>query len=647
MGGAVKSVCVAVVALSAVFAAVICQAHEKAESTPLVKVFVRGGKVFVGEPMAETPESLKLLSVETGEELTILRSDVAALKRNVSHQEALKRAGLVPYLVWRVKHARRVTPRGRVVAVTGDSAYVDLGGQGRIEVGDELNVYRGGGEPGDPETGEGLGEARTLVGKVEVIGVKEEFWEVKPRAEGAAGLQLGDLVELVVPRTVAIMPIVDTAGETGESGAAVREEWRSALVERGVSVADSAEVDHAITELGVADQERLDPDAAIRIGTALDACAVVGGVIRRGASGRASVHPQLVWVSTGKRLLANPEPLPKAVEADRAAQLAERERVITLRRKASRAAGLLALAERCQALLSASDVQGQVEVLDYGGNCYAFIPVDMTWHHARAACEQLGGHLATIANDDENVFVWARAMARRNLIAWIGCTDEVREGDWRWVDGTRVAFSCWSSGQPDNRNGEHYAVTGHGRQPLWNDQGYASHAFVCEWEGVAFQWHRPEPPSPYLFGSVGTNVVRPMNRGAGLSVWPIFPEFCGAGRYRVSIKHAIAGAQGAFYMVAWADTNGDDTPDTEIGRSDKKVASRRDEWSTWEFRAGQKGIFVGFGLERDTSFYWHDGEPGGWFGLGNACFYSGDLNQVPSRQVSPRYTNIRVAWTPE
>jgi hypothetical protein len=45
-----------------------------------------------------------------------------------------------------------------------------------------------------------------------------------------------------------------------------------------------------------------------------------------------------------------------------------------------------------------------------------------------------------------------------NEITWLGMTDKVKEGDWRWFSGEHSKYFNWASGQPDNyNNNEHYA----------------------------------------------------------------------------------------------------------------------------------------------------------------------------------------------
>ncbi|KAI4896832.1 hypothetical protein NFI96_026676, partial [Prochilodus magdalenae] len=38
---------------------------------------------------------------------------------------------------------------------------------------------------------------------------------------------------------------------------------------------------------------------------------------------------------------------------------------------------------------------------------------------------------------------------------WVGLTDAVKEGDWCWLDGTRLSETkYWNRGEPDNWKGE-------------------------------------------------------------------------------------------------------------------------------------------------------------------------------------------------
>ncbi len=123
----------------------------------------------------------------------------------------------------------------------------------------------------------------------------------------------------------------------------------------------------------------------------------------------------------------------------------------------------------------------------YNGHSYYFYNTPVTWYEAKLVCEQLGGHLVTITNADENAFV-------KGLIGdsacWIGATDKDKEGTWKWVSGETFSYSKWYGSsyggtEPNNdsaslEGAENYA---HIRQnsDTWNDNsGCFQCSFVCE-----------------------------------------------------------------------------------------------------------------------------------------------------------------------
>jgi uncharacterized repeat protein (TIGR02543 family) len=95
-----------------------------------------------------------------------------------------------------------------------------------------------------------------------------------------------------------------------------------------------------------------------------------------------------------------------------------------------------------------------------------------TWHQAKADAEARGGRLAVLNTqakiDESNAFL-------RGLGAWpeswLGLTDEVQEGQWRWISGDALTASIWSPYEP-NGSGNYGLVygTGHAVSGLWDDQ---------------------------------------------------------------------------------------------------------------------------------------------------------------------------------
>ena len=127
----------------------------------------------------------------------------------------------------------------------------------------------------------------------------------------------------------------------------------------------------------------------------------------------------------------------------------------------------------------------------FNGNSYMFFAEVVTWHEAKARCEEMGGHLATIQSRGENEFVLNLARRGREHVGemdgvWLGATDEQRENHWRWVDGSKSSYSNWASGQPNNKNNEEHYLLLWLPKNMWVDQPNASRQhvafFVCEWD---------------------------------------------------------------------------------------------------------------------------------------------------------------------
>ncbi|HZU95999.1 MAG TPA: lectin-like protein, partial [Planctomycetota bacterium] len=114
---------------------------------------------------------------------------------------------------------------------------------------------------------------------------------------------------------------------------------------------------------------------------------------------------------------------------------------------------------------------------DANGNHYAFIAGPILPLDARAAAAGLvflgtPGHCVTITSWLEQDFMSTVFVD----LGWIGGTDEVVEGTWRWVGGPedgetfeQAGFSFWAPGEPNNAGGnENYACIGFANLS-WND----------------------------------------------------------------------------------------------------------------------------------------------------------------------------------
>ena len=99
---------------------------------------------------------------------------------------------------------------------------------------------------------------------------------------------------------------------------------------------------------------------------------------------------------------------------------------------------------------------------NYNGHSYYRSTGSAIWTTAKQNCINMGGYLVTVTTAAENNFIF-------NLwpSGWIGLTDEVNEGVWRWVTGETYSYTSWNPGEPNNAGNEDYVqFVGGGK---WND----------------------------------------------------------------------------------------------------------------------------------------------------------------------------------
>jgi hypothetical protein len=123
-----------------------------------------------------------------------------------------------------------------------------------------------------------------------------------------------------------------------------------------------------------------------------------------------------------------------------------------------------------------STITGFTNQQNYNGHSYYRSTGTATWTTARTNCSNMGGHLVTITTSGEQSFIYGLWPS-----GWIGLTDEVTEGTWRWVTGETYSYKNWNSGEPNNSGNEDYVqFVSNGR---WNDLNNNNNlAYVLEFE---------------------------------------------------------------------------------------------------------------------------------------------------------------------
>uniref|UniRef100_A0A3P9MCG5 C-type lectin domain-containing protein n=1 Tax=Oryzias latipes TaxID=8090 RepID=A0A3P9MCG5_ORYLA len=122
----------------------------------------------------------------------------------------------------------------------------------------------------------------------------------------------------------------------------------------------------------------------------------------------------------------------------------------------------------------------------FGSSCYFFSAESKSWDEAREFCRAREADLMVINTNDEKTFL----VAFRDKPVWIGLTDKVQEGTWKWVDGSPLTL-FWGKNQPSDGGGKIHGEEDCAeiRETLgyWNDLACGtSLRWICEKEATLF-----------------------------------------------------------------------------------------------------------------------------------------------------------------
>lgn len=120
----------------------------------------------------------------------------------------------------------------------------------------------------------------------------------------------------------------------------------------------------------------------------------------------------------------------------------------------------------------------------HGNYCYSLSTIiDLNFHSARLVCASHGGIVAEIRDEETFQFIQRFSIWKYTKVYWIGLTDNKKEGNWVFSDGTSLEkFDRWSPGEPNNHgNNEHCAQVSTFRYLHWNDDSCdKKYFFVCQ-----------------------------------------------------------------------------------------------------------------------------------------------------------------------
>lgn len=110
---------------------------------------------------------------------------------------------------------------------------------------------------------------------------------------------------------------------------------------------------------------------------------------------------------------------------------------------------------------------------------YALIMDKATWKVAKAKAESFGGYLACITSPGENEAI-LKFVKKQHI--WLGATDEIKEGTYKWVNGERFSFTQFTGQNPDNYGGNEDFLAFY--EGAWNDMNSVAlnDGYLVEWD---------------------------------------------------------------------------------------------------------------------------------------------------------------------
>ena len=119
------------------------------------------------------------------------------------------------------------------------------------------------------------------------------------------------------------------------------------------------------------------------------------------------------------------------------------------------------------------------EVFYFNGHMYQIFTGIINWNQAKAFCEELNGHLATVTTVEEQAAIMAMKDPEHSV--WIG--GYLQDEQWKWVTGEAWEYEFWGEGEPNNADGNEEFVS---LWPItWNDLEDGTDeqsGFICEWD---------------------------------------------------------------------------------------------------------------------------------------------------------------------
>ena len=106
---------------------------------------------------------------------------------------------------------------------------------------------------------------------------------------------------------------------------------------------------------------------------------------------------------------------------------------------------------------SEEDSLSPEETIEYNGHRYELYDHITSWTKAKALCEDMGGHLVTITDVNEQTAILGLMESGKRGYYLIGATNPEQDETWNWVTGETFSYNYWDSNEPSCDEAEFYA----------------------------------------------------------------------------------------------------------------------------------------------------------------------------------------------
>ncbi|XP_069801409.1 perlucin-like protein [Dendropsophus ebraccatus] len=118
-----------------------------------------------------------------------------------------------------------------------------------------------------------------------------------------------------------------------------------------------------------------------------------------------------------------------------------------------------------------------------GSSCYYVSEETTTWDEARDKCYQMNSILVMVKDKAESETL--KKLYKSQGRYWLGLKrDPENIQTWKWLDGTKVTYSAWDKGEPNNDHNNEHCAEVIGEVNLWNDYPCSlNRQYICESQG--------------------------------------------------------------------------------------------------------------------------------------------------------------------